>query len=130
MNTQKIEFEKIPNEYNLHGRIVEFKETLDIYEQQPAYKTKYGWCFPLQTTNKILFKAKYLLVDGGFGEVHYTSGRMLCGTFGLTPKDCIIGYNANKSLGIGDSKQTNTYSSGNTKVFPEMQSKDTYLEDE
>lgn len=125
-----MEFEKIPHEYNLHGRIVKFNDPLIIYEEYPREKTENGImmrCDP--NFDKVLFEAPYLLVQGGFGEVSYTSGRMLIGVFGKTPEDCLKGQ-AEREKHKDDPlyiNQSETFSSGNTKLFPDFQSKEKFL---
>jgi len=125
----EIEFENIPNGYDLTGRIIEFESEFEIYEMPPYIKTKDGWETSIFPTDKLLFKGKYMLVTGGFGRVSYTSGRMICGVFGITPKDCIEGYKNERKLSMKDMtrNQSDRYSDGNTKCFPIRQSKEVII---
>lgn len=106
-----VEFEDIPDGYDLKGRVVEFDEPLLIYEFPPNREEirdgKKVTLISIFPTDKLLFKTKYMLVEGGFGAVSYTSGRMLIGYFAPTPEDA-----AKKQNG----------QDGNTKLFPSRQS--------
>ena len=105
----EIEWEEIPAEYDLDGRLVKFKDELEILEYPDPIKKKDGsLVYSLKPTGKVLFKTRYMLVSGGFGAFHLCSGTMICGYFAPSPEECRLQVNGRP---------------GNTRHFPHWQEK-------
>lgn len=110
-DSMKISFEDIPSDFELDGKVVEFKEELSIYEYPPEKREGNKIIFYPFPTDKLLFRTKYMLVEGGFGASSCCRGTMIIGYFAPTAEDCAKRINGQ---------------SGNTRLFPIRQSKETF----